>query len=454
MKKTSIHFIKIIKLTVLTLFTGFYLGCNFTIQEKYADFDILSPKNNRIYYTDEKILFSTNLKNLNLEWTSSIDGFLGTQSLHVLLLSEGIHEIQLRNKRNNITKSVIIKVEEKINPGNEWHLLTSLPQELNLKNDINNIGFCSLAGFCKNIKTHTQTKEPNLNSISSKEKNPIKKDFCLNYNKTARLLEQSVYSRSGVQGKIPEEEIFFVINTANQNDFYKIKVEKYYANDKIAIYIEKKYFEKNDCKNKLDKCIRNLITIILPRLKILWGECADVDNNGLITILFSSTINEEKTAVGFFYPNDLFKIDKDKMSNSYNPFSNEKDMIYVAFPIDEDSNYSTGSICATLAHEMAHAINFSNRVVFPLMKNQAALEQMETFLDEGLSHLTESLCGFGDSGGNSNFVNFYLENSAYYSFCKNDIYGSTDSIGQRGAICLFLYYLFEKSGGISWNEKS
>ncbi len=103
---------------------------------------------------------------------------------------------------------------------------------------------------------------------------------------------------------------------------------------------------------------------------------------------------------------------------------------------------------------MTHAINFSNRIVFPLLKNEEPLDQMETFLDEGLSHLTESLCGFGDSGGNSSFVNYYLKNSGCYSFCKNDIYGAADSVGQRGAVSLFLYYLFEKAGGISWNNNT
>jgi hypothetical protein len=100
---------------------------------------------------------------------------------------------------------------------------------------------------------------------------------------------------------------------------------------------------------------------------------------------------------------------------------------------------------------MTHLINFTNTVFFKVQKGEAA-PQFELFLDEGLSHLSESLCGFGQSGGNVYFVNSYLKESENYSFCASDVFGREDSTQRRGAVCLFLYWLFQKAGGASWNE--
>ena len=109
MKKTNKYPFKILN-AVCVSFILLCSGCNPEVPEQFVDFEIITPKDNRTYYTDEKILFSTNLKNSNFEWTSSIDGFLGTQSLQVLSLSEGSHEIQLTSKLSNIIKTVRIKV--------------------------------------------------------------------------------------------------------------------------------------------------------------------------------------------------------------------------------------------------------------------------------------------------------------------------------------------------------
>lgn len=74
------------------------------------------------------------------------------------------------------------------------------------------------------------------------------------------------------------------------------------------------------------------------------------------------------------------------------------------------------------------------------------------FLDEGLCHLSENLCGYGLSGGNILFLNKYFEDTASFSFCAPNSNGETDSAGTRGAVCLFLSWLFWKQGGMSWDS--
>lgn len=149
--------------------------------------------------------------------------------------------------------------------------------------------------------------------------------------------------------------------------------------------------------------------------------------------------------MGFFNSADFFTRNVDKSSSHYNPFSNECDIIYAAIPESlDEGTFSASAITATLIHEITHAINFTNKTYNKLLLGKSELVE-EIFLNEGLSHLSESLCGYGVSGGNNRFVNYYLNNMAYFSFAGNDYLGRTDSAGCRGATCLFLYWLFLQS---------
>jgi hypothetical protein len=130
------------------------------------------------------------------------------------------------------------------------------------------------------------------------------------------------------------------------------------------------------------------------------------------------------------------------------------DLLYIAIPEENSRNYNVNSITATIIHEYTHAINFTNKTWKKISEGKSDVFQEETFLDEGWSHLTESLCGYGISGGNCDFVNLYLENMNLYSFCKKNYLGNSDSAGQRGAMCLFLYYLFNKAGGVEYFSKT
>lgn len=136
--------------------------------------------------------------------------------------------------------------------------------------------------------------------------------------------------------------------------------------------------------------------------------------------MFSCT-NEIKNS------NSSFKIISPKESWIYNTneniiFSIDSNIQNINWNSDIDGFLGTGPtitknlscgnhlISATLAHEYTHAINFSNKTWTHLLNSNSKSDVMETFLDEGLSHLTESLCGFGISGGNVIFINYYLKN--------------------------------------------
>jgi hypothetical protein len=129
------------------------------------------------------------------------------------------------------------------------------------------------------------------------------------------------------------------------------------------------------------------------------------------------------------------------------------DIIYIAVPdSSSDSSYSQASIIATIAHEVTHGSTFSEKTWKRHLSGNMDAQREDLFLDEGWSHLTENLCGYGVSGGNVQFLRRYFDDTAAYSFCTANRYGQDDSAGMRGAITLFLSWLFWRQGGMTWDS--
>jgi hypothetical protein len=242
-----------------------------------------------------------------------------------------------------------------------------------------------------------------------------------------------------------------VVNTQNQSGLpHELEAELYYQSERLNVWIP-------ETAAIQPAVITALITAIemriLPRIETIWGWPSDIDENGRFALLFAPTINEEKLAVGFFNPADFFEQNMDTTSPSYNPASNEMDILYTALPESGDGpSYSLESIIATIAHELTHAVTFTTKTWIRMQNGDSQAAREELFLDEGWSHLTENLCGFGVSGGNIRFLNRYLDDTALYSFCGANRNGQEDSAGMRGAITLFLSWLFWKSGGMEWDS--
>ena len=392
------------------------------------DYNITSPRENWTYYENEEIYFSTDIISPYLKWYSSIDGFLDSNSHFCKKLSAGQHEISLYNTKNNNLKTIVINVQKKNDIKEKELLLVNFPYTF--KSVITG-GFYCLSGSVETLKTDISKSDRIIRDINLKVNPHNRRIFFCNNRQCSNA---------------PQKKEFYVINTKNQAETNIVEAELYYFNDKINVYIEKNV----SADKNIDFCIQNINNIILPRITDLWGYVEDINSDSRLTILFSSTINKEKKAIGFFNQNDFFLNDSNPVSNNYNPYSNEMDIIYIAIPDDSDKNYTVESISATIAHEMSHAVNFSKKTYAKIKKNEP-FNVLETFLDEGLSHLTENLVGFGSSGGNKDFINSYLKNSNSCSFCDSNNFGEQDTIERRGAMSLFLYYLFNTAGGFDWD---
>lgn len=107
-------------------------------------------------------------------------------------------------------------------------------------------------------------------------------------------------------------------------------------------------------QDDLTRFVEKASSFVLPRVFALWGDnWADIDGNGKVSVLISRSINDAGRAIGFFNPADLYERVDDIASNSWNPVSNEMDIVYLANPFgdSEEFAYSLSSVLATLAHE-------------------------------------------------------------------------------------------------------
>lgn len=431
---------KIIKCFVVIIFFS-CISCEKDILTKDDSLKILSPVDNWTYNSNVDISFSCNILESNLIWESSIQGDIGRGNNFLRTLIPGVHIISVVDEYDN-TDSVTITVLEQEQTGDDVYLITDFPYYLKNQSEIKKAGIVSLDGYAEKIQVVR-----NIENCLMDENYLQIKDFSIENDlmNLKPLLKKS--SRGAMFSN--DTKSFYVMNTTTGNSSHEIKANNVYTGKYISVWVCEDANFMLDC---LDEIIDKLENVIFPRVKQLWGECADINKDGTCSILFSPSINQEKMAVGFFNSGDFFSNDKDIQSKSYNPYSNELDIIYVAVPEKDNKNYSIDSIIATIAHEYTHAITFTNKTWKSLQRGQNNFIREEIFLDEGWSHLSETLVGYGVSGGNSDFIKYYLNNMPYYSFCKNDYLGRNDSVGQRGAICLFLYWLFNKAGGIEYGD--
>ncbi len=179
---------------------------------------------------------------------------------------------------------------------------------------------------------------------------------------------------------------------------------------------------------------------IQKRVQTAFGRYSDVDGNGKVILLFTPRLNASGLAIGFFYPGDLFPATDDL------PESNEAEVLYLGVPEEDSFNFSADSLSATACHELQHLVNFSH-VTLPYAGDPNP-PLSPIWLNEGLSHLAEDLCGYNTLGGNLAFVARFLQRPWEISLTSTGADGTGDSIERRGAAYLFLRYAMEQAGGV------
>ena len=424
-------------LIILMIFTA----CS-NIQKQEICYKILTPKPNWTYYSDSRITFSTNINTDDVKWYSSKDGYLGNGNGFALSLTPGDHEVKAI--LHDSEKTVSIYVDKcNVKSGQTFkYIIDSTNQDIKLPQGVYKPALVALEGSvsCASICENNHNIE-------------LKKDIHIDTNIKGKKIIQDSGRFAKISGyKLNDEKTFYVINTRHESlEPHKILAKVIKTSESYNIWYPvnpEKYSSLKLDEDALNLCIEDIENRIIPRLNTLWGKLPDIDNDGKISFLFTPTINEEQSAIGFFNPEDFYKRDDSS------PYSNEMDVLYIAVPEPKKISYSIKCISATIAHELTHAINYNIKTYSRVLNNEKNPPKEEIFLDEAMSHLSESLCGYGISGGNIGILFHYLNNLGKYSVCRNDYLGNADSNGRRGAATMFLSWLFWKKGGISWNQNN
>lgn len=443
------------KLLYSIILSGLIVSCNVDENEIDPGFSISSPKKDWVYNDDMPVLFAVNVDTDFVQWSSSLEGNLGAGNNLQRWISPGSHIITA--EINGIKKTVAVNINKKVlntydeikillnyfplirqfSQGDYYPCLTSLDGSVEkLSVSMNNT----------NVKTHRNYNNYNPGRTALNTDIRLLRDFRpvqhlkpgINNAVTRTLKKTFIKSYN-----IGDTRNFRVINTASQgSDPHMVEAELYYTSSNFNLWKPSGTIIDSIT---LQYCIDKIENLILPRIHIIWGTQADIDVDGKIAVLLSQTINDEKLAIGFFNPSDFFKYNNDPASENYNPASNEMDILYIAVPENKSgSPYSPDSIVATIGHELTHAVNFTNKTWNRIQDGESDIPQEEVFLDEGWSHLSENLLGYGISGGNILFFHLFLNDTASYSFCKANSSGQYDSAGMRGAMTLFMSWLFWK----------
>jgi hypothetical protein len=178
-----------------------------------------------------------------------------------------------------------------------------------------------------------------------------------------------------------------------------------------------------------------------------FGPPSDMDNNGIVVILFSPVVNTftppgtaqtSGVYTGFFNYIDL-------LSSLPAGTSNKREIFYmfVPDPLGEFGNQLPvdrvrSLVVPTLAHEFEHMISAGYRIFhYGLNYIQA------TWLEEGMAHMAEDANGMNES--NEGRIRRYLPDPGAIPMMENQP-PSERALEQRAAIYLFLRYVADRLG--------
>lgn len=245
-------------------------------------------------------------------------------------------------------------------------------------------------------------------------------------------------------------DTFFVANRlgeisiTNRGHFDDVVAELRFEGENSLIYIDVRTPPENVPDGVINEIGNRFDDEILPTNVAAFGAPSDVDGNGKVILLLTPTINALNTPeiveggsifLGFFFGIDLLP------DPVLNPFGNGSDIMYgvipdptgefgaAKFPLEVTENL----VLSVFAHELEHLISANEHVLV----RGGSPEQ--TWLDEGLAHMAESLNGF--------VLQNRLRSGLFLDDPQNNpLVGGEDSLERRGAAWLFVQYMRDRFG--------
>ena len=205
-----------------------------------------------------------------------------------------------------------------------------------------------------------------------------------------------------------------------------------------------------ELKTYIEDVLNTYEKVIYNRELDLFGEYPKINPENKLIIIFSSAFSAKESAfIGYHESKDLYY-----RNNSYphNPLSNEAAIIYVLHPTPR---FSKDEILATIAHECLHLITYNESFYKDLSKNENELggtyesHLLDIAIEEGVAHFSEDIIGFSETRiGIPYIVNQTLTTG---NISKRTLFSSTDNLVTRGFWYLFIQYITEQFGGLTYN---
>jgi hypothetical protein len=190
-------------------------------------------------------------------------------------------------------------------------------------------------------------------------------------------------------------------------------------------------------KNFVEQFRDDFERIILPRAREIFGTEPDLDHDGRIQLVFSRLTRER--GVAFFSACDLSPSLQGCTS------SNRGEYLYLTPPDAIKSPYNTpNAIKEILAHEIAHLLHFSRKV----LRQHLTSWEDGVYMSEGIGALAQDVIGY--QAGNLYVTRAALEGIDQFSM--TEVWsGSEPDLAregvERGGAYLFVRYLYDRAGG-------
>jgi hypothetical protein len=246
-------------------------------------------------------------------------------------------------------------------------------------------------------------------------------------NKSAQTARKSrefyVQTRSGSSDELSEYEVIksVLIASGKTVNVYLDSMENAESRQKTAEEIIKIFDH-------------DIPSSVVPRI----GRAGDIDGDGKMAVLLTPALSrmaDGKMAIdGFVRPSDF-----DPAGTL--PRSHAADVIFINSRVND-----SGYLKSLLAHEFTHAVAATVRQLMAA-EDETEVEEEESWLEEGLAHLSERWVD--GSWANLNYrISAYYESPESNRLIVNDLagLGSGRSHGHRGATFLFLRWCEETYG--------
>lgn len=447
------------RITLIAIVLVLFVSCSQPVQEVSEAVHILFPSAHASFEEGTPVSF---VADKSVQWYSSLDGYLGEGKTIVANLQQGAHSI--RAQKASVSSEVAITIAPLLYTANTWRtlVLRQLQQDIILPAGAYAPLLCGdsssvTIAISQDSAPKSFSKSYGGEAVSSsiKTPDPIRDVQLVLLPGLAAGNQRKALYRS-VNSFLPQN-LKTTISPGDINNFHvadpskgtgypgwEITARCVYANEQLVLWVDT---EDAPSDETLNTFFNTIVTRILPRVQEIIGVHLDPDEDGVLNILMTGKLNSQRLAIGFFNPCDFFPYNDNQNDQTYNPTSNEKDILYCGIVDEQDSAFSFPSLLATVAHEYQHLCRFSRKTYSRLLQGWENPPLEDTAFDEASSHLMENLVGYGISGGNIKFVQQYLQNPENISLTANDRDGNDDSAGKRGMGALFLFYLMEQQGG-------